>query len=122
MLATLIITASFATGDTVDYSVSNAAYSQWQRTDLNIDLRGEDSEDAIGPDVYVSDRAASQLQGQFANDPDIDVFMPFLFEKVAATSDTSNLSEPNANLVGVEPAGAGPGRAACTTPAAAPST
>jgi putative ABC transport system permease protein len=104
MLATLIITASFATGDTIDYSVSNAAYQQWQRTDLNINLRGEDSEDAIGPDVYVSENVASQLQRQFAGDQDIEVFMPFLYEKVAATSSGSSLSEPNANLVGVDPA------------------
>src|SRR6185295_15698379 len=34
MLATLIITASFATGDTVDYSISSKTFSQWQRTDL----------------------------------------------------------------------------------------
>ncbi|MEO8456966.1 MAG: FtsX-like permease family protein, partial [Chloroflexota bacterium] len=103
MLATLIITASFATGDTIDYSVSSAAYSQWQRTDLNIDIRGEDSEDAIGPDVYVSDNVAAQLQKQFANDPDIQVFLPFLYAKAAATSDTTKLSEPNANLTGIDP-------------------
>ena len=105
MLATLIITASFATGDTVDYSISNASYNQWQRTDLNINLRGEDSEDAMtARDVYVSDSAAKQLQQQFANDADIDVFMPFLFENVAATSDQrTKLSEPSANLSGVDP-------------------
>ncbi len=103
MLATLIITASFATGDTIDYSVSNASYQQWQRTDLNIDLRGEDSEDAIGPDVYVSDNVARQLQAHFANDPDIQQFLPFLYAKVAATSDSTKLSEPNANLTGVDP-------------------
>jgi putative ABC transport system permease protein len=103
MLATLIITASFATGDTVDYSISNAAYNQWQRTDLNINLRGEESEDAIGPDVYVSQSVATQLQRQFADDADIDVFMPFLFEKVAATSDRTKFSEPSANLAGVDP-------------------
>ena len=103
MLATLIITASFATGDTIDYSVSGAAYNQWERTDLNLNLRGADSEDAIGPDIFVTENVASQLQKQFAGDPDIDVFMPFLFEKVAATSDASKLSEPAANLTGVDP-------------------
>ncbi len=58
MLATLIITAAFTTGDTVDHSISSRSYEQWQRTDLNINLRGDDSEDAIGPDVYVDQNVA----------------------------------------------------------------
>ena len=103
MLATLIITASFATGDTIDYSVSNAAYDQWQRTDLNVDLRGEESELVQGPDVYVSDDVAPALQTHFAGDPDIEAFMPFLYQKAAALADRTQLSEPNATLVGFDP-------------------
>jgi putative ABC transport system permease protein len=103
MLATLIITAAFTTGDTVDYSVSSKAYDQWQRTDLNIDLRGEDSEDAIGPEVWVPADAAARLDAQFADDPSIQTFLPFLYSQAAATNDRSSLSEPKVNLVGVDP-------------------
>ena len=103
MLATLIITAAFTTGDTVDHSISSKAYDHWQRTDLNVNLRGDDSEDAIGPDVYVDQNVASKLQQQFANDPDIEAFMPFLYARAAATSYVSNLSEASLNLVGVDP-------------------
>ncbi|TMF09055.1 MAG: hypothetical protein E6I38_06450 [Chloroflexi bacterium] len=103
MLATLIITAAFTTGDTIDHSISSKAYDHWQRTDLNVNLRGDDSEDAIGPDVYVDQNVASKLQQQFANDPDIEAFMPFLYARAAATSYVSNLSEASLNLVGVDP-------------------
>lgn len=102
MLATLIITASFTTGDTIDYSITAKAYDQWQRTDLNINLRGEQSEDLIGPDVYVQRSAASHLDAQFAGDPDIEAFVPFLYERAAATNTRTNLSDPNVNLSGVD--------------------
>ena len=103
MLATLIITAAFTTGDTVDYSVSSRAYDHWQRTDLNLNLRGDDSEDAIGPEVWVPEDAAAALDQQFAGDPDVESFLPFLYTQAAATDDRSNLSEPKVNLVGVDP-------------------
>ncbi|MEX0799585.1 MAG: FtsX-like permease family protein [Dehalococcoidia bacterium] len=102
MLATLIITAAFTTGDTVDYSVSSKAYDQWQRTDLNINLRGDDSEDAIGPEVWAPAAAAAQLDEQFADDADIELFLPFLYSEAAASNGRSGLSEPRVNLVGVD--------------------
>jgi putative ABC transport system permease protein len=102
MLATLIITAAFTTGDTIDHSISAKAYDHWQRTDLNINLRGEESEDALGPDVYVPETVAADLQEEFKGDPDMEVFTPFLYQEAAATSLRTNLSEPNVNLVGID--------------------
>jgi putative ABC transport system permease protein len=102
MLATLIITAAFTTGDTIDHSISSKAYDHWQRTDLNINLRGDESEDALGPDVYVPETVAADLQKQFESDPDMQVFMPFLYQEAAATSFRTDLSEPNVNIVGID--------------------
>src|SRR3990172_2507696 len=102
MLATLIITAAFTTGDTIDHSVSSKAYDHWQRTDLNINLRGDASEDAVGPDVYVQESVAGELQAQFREDPDIESFVPFLYSEAAVTSYRTNLSEPSVNLVGID--------------------
>jgi putative ABC transport system permease protein len=102
MLATLIITAAFATGDTVDYSISSKAYDHWQRTDLNINLRGDASEDAVGPEVYTRETVASDLQQHFRDDPDIERFMPFLYTEAAATSYSTKLSEPSLHLVGAD--------------------
>jgi putative ABC transport system permease protein len=103
MLATLIITASFTTGDTIDYSLTSKAFDQWGRTDLVLNLRGEDSEDAKGADVFVPETVAGDL-AQFAGDPDQPLFMPFLFVQAAVTSDSTQLSEPTANLAGIDPA------------------
>jgi putative ABC transport system permease protein len=104
MLATLIITASFTTGDTIDYSLSSKAFDQWGRTDLVLSIRGEDSEDAKGADVFVPGTVAGNLQQQFADDADQPLFMPFMYTRAAVTSDSTKLSEPTANLVGIDPA------------------
>jgi putative ABC transport system permease protein len=102
MLATLIITAAFTTGDTINHSISSKAFDHWQRTDLNLNIRGDESEDALGPDVYVRQGVAEQLSETFKDDPDIEAFMPFIYTKAAATSNRTKLSEPSVNLVGVD--------------------
>lgn len=102
MLATLIITAAFTTGDTIDHSISSRAYQQWQRTDLNLNLRGSESEDAVGAEVHVSQTAVDALQQQFIDDPDIELFVPFLFVTGAAHDLATDLSEPKVNIVGVD--------------------
>jgi putative ABC transport system permease protein len=101
MLATLIITAAFTTGDTIDHSISAKAYDHWQRTDLNLNLRGDQSEDALGPEIFVRDSLAAELQEAF-NDSEVEVFMPFLYTEAAATSLRTDLSEPHVNLVGID--------------------
>ena len=103
MLATLIITAAFTTGDTIDHSVSSNAYNQWQRTDLVLNIRGDDSRDAIGADVYVPESAASQLSQQFAGDENIELVVPALYTQAAVTAYSTQLSEPSVNLVGIDP-------------------
>jgi putative ABC transport system permease protein len=104
MLATLIITASFTTGDTVDHSIKGEAYRQLQRSDLNLKFRGEDSVDAEGATpAYVPDGAVPALEEEFAGDPDIEGFLPFLVEPVAAVNQRTRLSEPTINVTGIDP-------------------
>jgi len=43
MLATLITTAAFTTGDTIDYSISKASFDDLQHTDLTLNPYGETS-------------------------------------------------------------------------------
>ncbi len=102
MLATLIITASFVTGDTIDHSITKNAYDHWQRTDLVVNIRGDQSEDAIGPANFVPEGAAEELNQAFADDADIEAFVPSLFAKAAATNHRTLLSEPNINIVGMD--------------------
>jgi len=103
MLATLIITAAFTTGDTVDHSISNLVYSELQRSDLTVNVGDEDNESRGAAPTYFSAAAVDGLEAQFANDPDIDGFLPFLFEPVAASDERTGLSEPIVKLTGIDP-------------------
>jgi len=109
MLATLITTAAFTTGDTVDYSLSHAAYDDLQRTDLTLNPYGETSSHEpgdidTGARVYYPDTAVATFEQKFAADPDIEGFIPFLFEPVAVRNERTKLSEPTVTLSGVDPA------------------
>jgi putative ABC transport system permease protein len=108
MLATLITTAAFTTGDTIDYSISKVTFDDLQRTDLTLNPYGEDSSHEPGVqgprnDVYFDQRGIGALEQAFTGDPDIDGFMPFLFEPVAALNTRSKLSEPTVMLAGIDP-------------------
>ncbi|HEX5139907.1 MAG TPA: FtsX-like permease family protein, partial [Dehalococcoidia bacterium] len=102
MLATLITTAAFTTGDTVDHSISRAGYDQLQRTDLQLNFVGQDDVFTNDVSIYVKDSATGDLERQFANDPDIAGFIPLLQEPAAAVDTTSKLSEPSVILSGID--------------------
>src|SRR5688572_13182211 len=102
MLATLITTAAFTTGDTVDHSIAKAGYDQLQRTDLQVNLVGGENAYSNDAPIYVKDTSAAGLERQFANDPDIDAFLPLLQEPVAAVNTNTNLSEPGIMLSGID--------------------
>ena len=108
MLATLITTAAFTTGDTIDYSISKASYDDLQRTDLALNPYGETTtHGAPGSttevsQVYFKDSATGALEQQFANDPDVDGFIPSLFEPASAIDTRTALSEPNVLLSGID--------------------
>ena len=103
MLSTLIISAAFTTGDTVDYSVSNTAFTLLGHVDEAIYRQGEDGapnqiESTIPQDV--NDRLRAALEA--ANDPDIDGYLPTLFEQVPILNPERGLSEPNATFAGLD--------------------
>jgi putative ABC transport system permease protein len=102
MLATLITTASFVTGDTVDYSIEKYGYDLLQRTDLSVNFQGEDGEQATRS-VYAAESAVDGLEAQFAGDPDIDGFLPLLFEPAPVRNERTGLSEPRLTLSGIDP-------------------
>jgi putative ABC transport system permease protein len=106
MLSTLIITAAFTTGDTLDFSITNGVYQNLQRTDLVLNFRGTGGGpgDAAGAQIYAGQRLVTGLEAAFQNDPDIAGFMPFLFEPVPALNPRTRLSEPRVILSGVDPA------------------
>jgi putative ABC transport system permease protein len=104
MLATLITTAAFTTGDTIDHSIARAGYDQLQRSDLQINLVGDET--AVGNDVavYFDERSVDALDARFAGDEDIEGFIPLLLEPVTAVNLRTGLSEPSVVLSGIDPA------------------
>jgi putative ABC transport system permease protein len=99
MLATLIITAAFTTGDTVDYSIKNLAFRELHRSDLSV--RFNDQAEGANP-VYFSQNAAAGIEAEFTKDDGVAGTLPFLFEPVAARDERTKLSEPNVRLAGVD--------------------
>ncbi|MFN8559413.1 MAG: hypothetical protein U0531_19440 [Dehalococcoidia bacterium] len=85
MLGTLIITAAFTSGDTVDYSITKSVYDGLQRTDLTLDRRGFPTAGQGGPPALRAQAtrallpadALPTLEAAFATDPDIAGFLPF---------------------------------------------
>src|SRR5205814_8103925 len=108
MLATLITNAAVTTGDTNDYSLSKASYDDLQRTDLALNPYGETSEHGAPgsttdvSQVYFKDSATGEFEQRFASDPDVDGFIPSLFEPASAIDGRTGLSEPNVLLSGID--------------------
>jgi putative ABC transport system permease protein len=103
MLATLITTAAFTTGDTIDYSITRTGYESLQRTDLTVNLLGENDLDSTQADIYADEGVTSVLENRFAGDPDIEAFIPLLLEPVGAVDQSSLQSEPAITLSGFDP-------------------
>jgi ABC-type antimicrobial peptide transport system permease subunit len=107
MLSTLIISAAFATGDTVGYSITNTIYASFEEVDFII---GRDSGGISGPagaspiaDDLLPDQFLAELQAEFANDPEIDAISGVVLKTLPALNEERRLSEPNAQFVGLEP-------------------
>ncbi|MBM4411560.1 MAG: FtsX-like permease family protein [Chloroflexi bacterium] len=100
MLSTLIISAAFATGDTVGYSITNAVYSEFAQADLVI-ARNVDRTQVTGEGISSADLAA--LKTFLASDQDVDGIAGIVQERIPALNAERRLSEPRAVLAGVDP-------------------
>ena len=104
MLSTLIISAAFATGDTVGYSITNEVYKSLEDVDFVIAYDRENAPISDGAPTHLTDRTVRDLQAAFANDPDIDGITGILVRTLPVLNPQRRLSEPAAQVVGVNPA------------------
>ncbi|GAF97959.1 unnamed protein product, partial [marine sediment metagenome] len=104
MLSTLIISAAFTTGDTVDYSLTNVTYTLLGHTDEVVQRRGETDAPPNQRNSTVPQEVNDQLRDalEAANDPNIDGYLPALFEQVPILNPESGLSEPSGTFVGLD--------------------
>ena len=101
MLSTLIVSAAFATGDTVGFSVTNSLYEQLEEVDFLIVF---DENEAVGrTDDFTEVGFLAKLREEFASDPQIDGITGLLARQLPVLNVDSRLSEPSSLVVGLDP-------------------
>lgn len=112
MLSTLIISAAFATGDTVNYSVSNEAFQLLGHVDITVEP--QERKGGIFEDSFLSagssgreiqgeqyDRFLRAMEGR-AGALGVDGYVGVLFEEVPVVNPATRLSEPVVTFVGLD--------------------
>ena len=107
MLATVIMTAAFGTGDTVSSTVTDDIYELTGETDMLIVWDEEGSPRPEDERVIPLEEVAA-WEERFANDPDIDGFLPILLETLPVINTATQLNESAATVVGYDTAAAAP--------------
>ncbi len=107
MLATVIMTAAFSTGDTVANTATDDTYQVAGETDLLITWDEEEYPRTEAERVIPLDDVAF-LRERFAGDPDIDGFLPAIAETLPVVSLATQLNESSATIIGYDTATAGP--------------
>jgi ABC-type lipoprotein release transport system permease subunit len=101
MLSTLIVSAAFATGDTVGFALTDSLYKQLEEVDFLIVF---DENEATGrTEQFTEVGFLEALRAQFASDPDVDGITGLLARQLPVLNADARLSEPSALVVGVDP-------------------
>ncbi|MCH8050768.1 MAG: FtsX-like permease family protein [Chloroflexi bacterium] len=109
MLSTVIITAAFTFGDTVDYSITKATFDLFGHADIilerQIGQRADElpGEDEISNSEYEQFLAAADV----ASLENVDGYMGLLWEPVPVINAETGLSEPDVLFTGIDVGQAG---------------
>ncbi len=101
MLSTLIMSAAFATGDTLNYSIGDVVYKSLGRVDEIIRPKSDPNAVGQGTD-RIPAAVLTDLETRFKGDPDIAGFVPSLAKAVPALNPRTSQSEPIVALAGVD--------------------
>ena len=106
MLSTLIITAAFTTGDTVDRSLTAQGYSMLGHVDEWVQLAAESEGPPREIESTISQSLNTRLREAIEADSDaqIDGYLPILRSDVPIVNPRSRQSEPIVNFVGLDSA------------------
>jgi putative ABC transport system permease protein len=112
MLSTVIITAAFTTGDTVDYSITKQAYDLFGHVDTVLD--GEVARNPTSVDDSGGHSVSKETYRDFlrvaddADLPHVDGYAGVVFEPVPVINERTKLSEPNVVIAGIDADREGP--------------
>ncbi|MCI0831792.1 MAG: FtsX-like permease family protein, partial [Chloroflexi bacterium] len=104
MLSTVIITAAFTFGDTVDYSITKATFDLFGHADIVLErqtgqradeLPGEDDISTAEYEQFLAAADAANLEG-------VDGYMGLLWEPVPVINAETGLSEPDVLFAGID--------------------
>lgn len=101
MLSTLIMSAAFATGDTINYSIGDVVYKSLGHVDEVIRPKQDPNRAGQGADK-IPVAVLTDLETRFTGDPDITGFVPSLGKAVPALNPRTSQSEPIVSLAGVD--------------------
>lgn len=107
-LGTLITTAAFVTGDTIDHSLTADSYQVFGHNDLDIAWNGErvffrdSGVPVVGEAIYANGNAVDALEAEFRADPDIAAFLPYLTVPAPVTNLRTNDAKPSTQVTGVD--------------------
>lgn len=107
MLATVIMTVAFGTGDTVSSTVTDDIYQLTGETDMLIVWDEEGSPRPEDERVIPLEDVAA-WEARFADDPDIDGFLPILLETLPVINTATQLNESSATVVAYDTEAAAP--------------
>ena len=104
MLATLLFSASFTTGDTLTNSIRTQALDQIGETDVILSEETPESGGQFGgsPPAYFDQNVTGEVRDRLSGDEDVAGVAPLVSETVPVLSATSDLSEPAVDALGVD--------------------
>lgn len=98
MLSTLIMSAAFGTGDTLTTSVTGEVYSILVEADEWISWDAEKEPRPV-EEQLIPLATVEEWQRMFADDPEIEAFVPFQRETLPIMNQRTRLNEPSARIV-----------------------
>jgi putative ABC transport system permease protein len=102
MLSTLIISAAFTTGDTVDHSITLEIRQTLGHVDELIEFESDGDRPTSG--LHIPQSEFDALAEEVADDDNIDGIAPGLVEEVTALDRNTGQSSPAAQFIGLDPA------------------
>ncbi|MCH7952391.1 MAG: ABC transporter permease [Chloroflexi bacterium] len=104
MLSTVIITAAFTFGDTVDYSITKATFDLFGHADIVLERQtGQRADELPGEDdISTAEYEQFLAAADAASLEDVDGYMGLLWEPVPVINAETGLSEPDVLFTGID--------------------
>ncbi|MHB8867257.1 MAG: ABC transporter permease [Thermoleophilia bacterium] len=100
MLATLLFSAAFATGDTMTHSLRLQAVRDLGEVDITVQKTPGDTSGRL---PYFPETRVAEVAAALADDPEVDGVAPLVRETAPVFAPSSSLSEPAVDLLGMDP-------------------